>query len=265
MKKNYTLLITSCDNFSDTWQPLFTLFKKYWKDTSLEIMLITEKLKYYNKDFIVESTQISKETNKRFTWSETLIESIKCIENEIILLYMDDFFLQSEVLVDKIDLYANYMLENQKIDVIYLHEKGPGNCMNDDKYENLLRVKKSSTYKVSMMAGLWRKSTLLNLLRAEENAWMFELYGTKRAQKLDLLMYRISDSDSAPLNYIYTGITKGKWNPEVVNLFNVNNIIIDYKLRGFYKSKNKIYSKLLILKKLLRDPIRFFKYYLNFK
>lgn len=264
MKKKYTLLITSCDNFSDTWQPLFTLFNKYWKDTSLEIMLITEKLKYCNKDFIVESTQISRDTNKRFTWSETLIESIKCIENDIILLYMDDFFLQSEVAIDKIDKYANYMLENEKIDVIYLHEKGPENCINDDKYENLLRVKKTSSYKVSMMAGLWRKSVLLNLLHAEENAWMFELYGTKRAKKLDLLMYRVSDSNSAPLNYIYTGIIKGKWNPEVVDLFSDNNIILDYKLRGFYKSKRKIYNKLLTLNKLLRDPIRFCKYYLNF-
>jgi len=85
---------------------------------------------------------------------------------------------------------------------------------------------------------------LLEYLRAYENAWQFEEFGSKRAAILKHNFYVI-DKNEIVLNkneiipYIFTGIIKGRWYEEVVDVFAKNEINIDYSIRGMVKDGPK--------------------------
>ena len=38
MKSNITVLVNSCDSYSDAWYPFFTLWKKYWPDSKFPVI-----------------------------------------------------------------------------------------------------------------------------------------------------------------------------------------------------------------------------------
>ena len=94
-------------------------------------------------------------------------------------------------------------------------------------------------YYVSCQAAIWRKEELYKIIRERETAWEFEKLGSMRAKAYKGI-YLAIDRSKVVLNkseiipYIFTGIVKGKWIKEVPELFERNNIYIDYSKRGFW-------------------------------
>jgi hypothetical protein len=93
-----------------------------------------------------------------------------------------------------------------------------------------------------------------------ENGWMFEIFGTLRANKRkDLFLTANRDLYSRYKNpiisYEHTGIIKGKWHPAMESLFTKNNINIDFSIRGIYYKKNILLRKIETINKLLKNPI----------
>ena len=116
---------------------------------------------------------------------------------------------------------------------------------------------------ISTQAGLWDRETLLSYLRAEENGWMFEIFGTKRAQKKNEIFLTVSSQfynlkANPIISYIHTGIIKGKWHQEIPDLFKQNRISVNFNERGFYKPKPLLLRKIETARKLLKDPLKFF-------
>ena len=46
MLQNTALLVSSCDKYSDCWDPFFKLLSIYWKDLEYPVYLITEEKEY---------------------------------------------------------------------------------------------------------------------------------------------------------------------------------------------------------------------------
>ena len=42
--KNLTILVTSCDKYSDLWIPFIKLFRKFWSDCPYKLVLISESI-----------------------------------------------------------------------------------------------------------------------------------------------------------------------------------------------------------------------------
>lgn len=259
--KEYSLLITSCDGFEDAWQPFFQLYDAYWNDKQLPTYLITERKTFHYPGLNIISTQVNQPGEARLPWAETVIRSLHKIQSDMVLMYMDDFFVTDPVNIPMIDAAAAKLKAQDDLDAIYLSAAGPTHCAplpGDDLY---CRVKKFSDYKVSMQACLWKKKALFDLLQPKENAWMFELFGTKRAHSKKLNFFRVCKSADNPIKYINTGITKGKWNPAVVPVFKEHGINIDFSRRGFFRYESNWMIKLTTLKTLLKYPITFGYHY----
>lgn len=255
--KNYSVLVTSCDSFDDAWVPFFRLYHKYWNDTSVTTYLITEYKTFEYPGINIVNTLVSTSEHHRLTWAETVIKSLEQVHTDIVLMYMDDFFITAPVDIPFIEKAALRLQEDKNIDAIYLSANGPKDCKTFEPDETFCLVKQFSRYKVSMQACLWKKSVLLSLLKAHENAWMFEIFGTKRAHLLNLNFLRVSNNQINPIKYINTGITKGKWNPEVVEIFKKEGINVNFGKRGFFAYENKWVIKLTTLKTLIKSPIMF--------
>lgn len=237
---SYTILVNTTDSFEDCWIPFFTLFKKSWPDYKGKIYLNTETKSFTFPVLSIVPVRNNKHTPaKKRTWSECLIGALENIEDEIILYMQEDYFIKSNVKNEIIEDFVRLMKENN-IDCIHLTDQNSPGPFSPSNYEDLWLIDKIASYRVSCQAALWKRSVLLQYIRAYENPWQFEKYGTKRSQILDHKFYTVSRdkyilNENEIIPYVFTGIIRGRWFEEVVELFEDNQINIDYTNRGFVK------------------------------
>lgn len=96
MKEKFALLVVSCDNYSDLWQPFFHLFWRFWPDCPFSVHLLTNNLnpKIQQVKNLLVGDDIS--------WSENLLNALKQLKEEYIFLFLDDLFLYDYVKTDEV-------------------------------------------------------------------------------------------------------------------------------------------------------------------
>jgi hypothetical protein len=241
IKNNFSILINTCDNFEDCWEPFFRLFKSYWPDYKGKIYLNTEYKEYSYSGLDIVSTKVCEVNNvakdKRATWSECLMWALQQIGTDLVLYMQEDYFLKGGVKNNLVEDFATLMLGNTDIKCIHLTDQSVITT-EKSKFENLHSVALNQRYRVSCQAALWRKSELTGIIRVKESAWEFEEFGSKRSALLGGNYYAV-DPGWVKLNefeiipYVFTGIIQGRWFEEVIPLFKKHGIEIDYSKRGF--------------------------------
>jgi len=241
MNKSYSILVNSTDSYEDCWFPFFKLFDKYWDDKDIKIFLNTENKDYNYPGLSITSTKIgSGKKGRSYTWSESLLLALDKIETPLVLFVLDDLFFDDYVDTKTINQLAEKMIKNE-YSVIYLTDQSTDGPFAV-KGELLWELDQKANHRISALIALWKKESLKKYLRKHENPWQFEIYGTKRACyfkdtffTLNQDIYNI-DSKKVISHCYPTGIKRGRWIKEaVVDLFNMNDISIDFKKRGFYK------------------------------
>lgn len=84
-----SVLIVSCDKYSDLWKPFFTLFWRYWPNSSFKVYLGSNYLVY--KDSRVKTIAIGEDKS----WSQGLLDMVSRIDTPFIILMLEDFFYES--------------------------------------------------------------------------------------------------------------------------------------------------------------------------
>jgi hypothetical protein len=249
--RDFAILINTTDRFEDCWVPFFSLFKKYWPDYKGDIYLNTERKSFSFIGLNIVSLQNNLNSSEySVSWSECLNRSLNFIKKDIILYMQEDYFLTGFVKEDKINELAELMSRTE-IDCIHLTDQATPGPFHTSSYNNLLEIDKNAPYRISTQAALWKRNVMKQYIRKNESAWQFEQFGTKRAYKIkhnilnvDTGIYVKGTNEIIP--YVFTGIIKGKWNKEVVDLFEKNGLRIDFSSRGFYELENKNRSDSLL-------------------
>lgn len=262
----YTILVNSSDGFEDCWSPFFKLFTMQWPQCKNPVLLNTE---FKNFDYPGLNLKSSKSNavspERRLTWSECLINALRQVDTLLVLYLQEDYFFEKKVNEEKINEFASMMIANKAIKYIGLtHTGNSGPFIGYENNPDLCIVERTASYRISTQAGLWQKETLLSYLRPEENGWMFEIFGTQRAKKRQELFLTANREKYNPANgsiieYIHTGIIKGRWHPAIPALFTKHGIEIDFSKRGFYKAKPYLLRKIETARKLLKNPIQFLR------
>jgi len=265
--KPYSILVNSSDGFEDCWGPFFKLFQKYWPDNAAPIFLNTERKVWEYAGLSIYCTQVQEKSSieRRLTWSECLISALDLLGTPLVLYFQEDYFLERSIDSGLINQMADLMLANSKIGHIGLTHFGSAGPFKQTGDLRLWEIDKNSRYRISTQAGLWRVDVLRSYLRSEENGWMFEIFGTRRAKSRDdyfLTLNRdIYNPQVSPvIQYTHTGIIKGQWHERMPDLFHAHGIKIDFDKRGFHKRKPWLLSKIDIGRKLLKSPILLMKY-----
>lgn len=262
----YSILVNTSDGFEDCWDPFFNFLVCFWKGEMPQIWLNTEYKEYSFRSLPIKcSKSNSKNLEKRLTWSQCLINALEMIDTEFVLYLQEDYFIEANVNVALIEEMVEKMEHEPEIKYIGLTHFGnypPFKPCNSDL--RLVEISAESRYRISTQAGLWRRDTFLSYLRPEENGWMFEIFGTRRAkirnEKFLTLNRDIFNAESFPvLLYEHTGIIKGKWHHKMPELFRKHQIQIDFDKRGIYKNKFWLFRKLETGLKLLKNPFLFYK------
>ena len=266
INKNYSILVNSSDGFEDCWAPFFTLLQRYWPACDAKIYLNTEKKACHYQGLPITSTKVQGDTEGRLSWSECLLRALDQIETPLVLYFQEDYFIHQPVRDDVIRRATEYMIDHPEVGHIALTRHCSLGPYEEHEEGWLQVIMKNARYRISTQAALWRVDTLRSYLEAKENGWMFEIYGTWRAHKRDdiFLSARWDDALGGPaIDYLHTGIIKGKWLREIAAVFEKNEISVNYERRGFYEPKSRLLHRIEVAQKLLQEPKYLLKQFFN--
>lgn len=263
VNEKFTILVNSCDGFSDCWEPFFKLFTIYWPNCNVKVLLNTEVMDWSFPGLDIQCTQVDIKKEK-LTWSECLIKALEQVDTPLIMYLQEDYFLEKNVDDHLIFELVDIMISDTRIKHIGLTHFGSFGPFYPTADQHLWKVDQKARYRISTQAGLWRTDTLLTYLKPEENGWMFEIYGTRRARKRDECFLTTNRDIHCPektpiFQYTHTGIIKGKWHKNIPQLFARHNIEVNFEKRGFYKEPYWLVRKATTLIKLISSPVDFLR------
>lgn len=229
MKNNdCSILINSCDKYSDVWEPFFSCFKEYYSDCPYKIYLNTETKNYSYKGFNIDI--INSDVNVK--WGKRFQNSINKIDTEFIFVVLEDFFLEKAIVQEDINKCIRVLKDNKNASVVYLVSDTDG-LMKDNT--GFAIIPEGTEYRLNSCPAIWRKSDLLKYVKKNDDPWAWEYFGTIRTEGKNKVFY-CTPKDYPIYSYSYkTGgaIHKGKWVTSVMNPVNDKyNLSIDLAKRG---------------------------------
>jgi hypothetical protein len=233
-KSEVTILVNSCDSYSDVIPVFKCAFDEYWPENKLKMVVNRESsniLSYSN----------SKISNVK--WGERLLDILDSIETEFVLMLFDDFILESLVDEGKVFNSLAVLRDDKNGAAFYLNAASVREHI-DEPEEDYRILKKFADYKVNSVPAIWRVSYLKSITSNNDNPWGWEVFGTPRTWFTSLNFYSISSQKNNIFKYDYENggaIYRGKWVEEVVApKIKKYNISIDLNQRGLIKKNEPI-------------------------
>lgn len=209
------ILVSSCDKYSELWSPFFKLLEENWPELNtthkdLKVYLLANKKSYTSPK--VQMINIPNE----ISWSDNMLVALDKIDAKYVILFLDDYWLNSKVDQKRLDEIFATM---RKMDAAYVQlymdaypQKvvTPVLGIKDVAYKN-----KFQKYRASLQLAIWETKAIKQILRSGENPWEFELAASIRSSGYpkDFLIVR----DNMPIDYINASY-QGHILPEAVTL-----------------------------------------------
>lgn len=215
-RRDYAILVLSCDKYEPCWRPFFTLLDKYWEDHP-DVYLVTESKKCKYCDTINVDSEF---------WGKRFKTALESIEYKQVLVMLDDFFIRGPVDSERI-----YAIEFEENDICYnfeLEYREPKERMIGWDLQ-----KDNQVYLTSTQPSLWDREKLLGLIKDNMSPWEFELQYVSSPYNFyinnqDFIIdigYRHQDLS------VGWGITRGKLSRECLEFLESEGLldeIIDY-------------------------------------
>lgn len=232
-----TMVVNSCDKYSDLWHPFFKLLKIQWPEFHYPIVLNTESKTYSHDGLDIRCLQLY-QPDEDVPWSKRLIETLEQIDSKYILFILDDFFIISPVNVPLFNDVIHWMDKHLRIGAFtFVSQYNPRQHLKRKQFPGFEIIPKSDPFRISCNHGVWRKSYLLKCLKPDEDAWTFEINAGQR-RLLHFEKYYRRPDDEPPIIEAYFrmrfgyGIMKGKWLWKNIELFKKYGIDVDFSIRG---------------------------------
>jgi len=239
-----SILISSCENFSDLWPNIEPLFSRY-TDFRNNIFLLSDHENSFKFDFI-------KFIYCDGEFSQRLRNGLINIQTDYVLLTLDDYYLDKKVNANEIETIVNLMKKNG-VDYCRIYKTPKfGKTIN-----KALKVKKlsleESCYEVNLYPGIWKRQSLLKILSISnnENPWQFEVMLTSRCKKLGFNCLSCLKSN---LFHFVDVIRKGKYLRSAYRHLRKNNLYISNRKKRTILETFKLNAR-VVLGKIIPMPI----------
>jgi len=246
---NISFVLLTYDGASYLWNDYFRLTKKYWPE--FENIFDSFYMTTESKSFTFSSSTIIKSIKLYDnSLANRLIEVLKKVRTDYVFLDIDDFWLKETVNMKKFSHALDLLNADKKIDGIgFENFRKKTKEYNNDAYFKLLMKR---MFIFNLQKGIWRKETLLKLLRKNENPWEMEYYGSIRAIYYGTKVLTEIPSHNPTFSYDYGWlVVRGKFDKNIFRYF-VDNESVDSNLAleiGFRENNIKA-KKASIFKKI---------------
>lgn len=180
---DYSILVNSCDSYSDVWDLFFTVLKKTWRGTIPKVYLNTEKNTYNTVNMHVDILNVDN-VNGKIEWGERLINALNRIPDDYVLMLLEDFIFEDYIKTDIIDKCCDRLKYNENIMAYQLTPNGEFEHgifpQNDDEICGFAERRRGDLFTIVAGPTLWRKSDLIAITKKSDNPWEWEFFGSFR-------------------------------------------------------------------------------------
>lgn len=217
--RRLSIMVASCDKYSDLWHPFSTLFKKYWPDCPYDLTLITES-PASKRDLIFNEVMAC----GRVGWGDRLAVALEHVKTPYVLLLCDDYFLCDRVKNTKMEHF---------IDLAEKHAVGNLRLLQNPRHSGVFSAEEKlgfynpkTAYCVATQAGIWNTEFLKRLAKGYNSIWEFERLGSFRD---DLNLPIIG---TQMIEFPFEDVVhKGKWESFGIRLCERNGLTPDLSRR----------------------------------
>lgn len=174
-----SLLISTCDKFSDLWDEHIAHLRKHWKGEMWKTYLVTDKQtnrEYEGIEIIVAGED--KDFPMRIKYATERIDT------DYILLTLDDYFLINDVYEEKLRCLVD-RAHNEHIDYLKLYDRRMTDPRKYESVNNLSKIDLSKKYAITLYPAIWNKDFLSNSVSSDMTAWKYEPSLTEYARNAD--------------------------------------------------------------------------------
>lgn len=244
MKSNrYTLLIHSCDKFSDLWDAHVKLLNKNWLDRNCRTCILTDASNPQQFDGVeVMSAGAGMEITERIRYALTQITT------NYVLVTLDDYFVTTPISSARIERLIDIM-EAKGYDYVRLFDR-PRGGLTPTEEKDFFDLSLKGDYKVNLYPGIWRTDFMAKTLGDKVlNAWEFEVTLTDNARAANGKC-AVSLGCEFPILDV---VRKGKILPKAAHYLRRHNLYhgnrprmsrISYMKLGIKTQSNRVLSKL---------------------
>lgn len=167
-----TILISSCDEYSDTWHAQTALMNRYWGNRHCRTILLTDTNK---NGFVLPGIEII-EAGEGARIIERMRKAMEEIKTEYVFFTLDDFMLRDFV---KNDIITSHIEKMDNEEISYMR------CFLRPKPKRKNKIKGSKgfyncdlnkNYQVNLSPSIWKKEFLEKTLLIDiDNIWHYEV------------------------------------------------------------------------------------------
>jgi hypothetical protein len=173
--RDLSVLVLSCDKYSDLWSPFFYCIHKFWKDCPYPMYLGSNTVHF--NDGIIKTLLSGPDRD----WSSSLLAILKQISTPYVFLWIDDLFPADFIDSEDFIKTINFMKKHKAKHVHVGSQPKP-----DKVIENgVFGVYESGAPYRAIVFGFWDVEYLKSLLLSGENPWNFEIMGSYRSAYAD--------------------------------------------------------------------------------
>jgi hypothetical protein len=214
MDKKLSILIFSCDAYSDLWDNFFDCFEKFWRDNNYQCYLVNNFKKYQRSGVIVLNAGSG-------DWSSRAKFALDTVPSKYVLAFLEDYYLCDYVANSQVSDVVDYVIGNN-VNYYQLDKTDKEDYFRwkiHDKKNYLFEIPKNRNYWVDTSVAIWEKSFFLQLLGDEDySAWKFELDRNADAKHPERYADKSCLFDCRSLITVRMMVTQGKYDPDSLKL-----------------------------------------------
>lgn len=169
--KELSILVLSCDNYSDLWDDFFKLKEKFWPNCPYQWYVVTE-----SKDYQRENVDVIK-CGKELNWAGRFRKAVQTVETPLVGVFLEDYYINATIDNERIRGLVDFSIE-KGVDFLDLGNvfKHKINQPNKQYFaDHLMIIDKHLRYGLDTAAAIWKKEYLLEKLgEGDYSAWKFE-------------------------------------------------------------------------------------------
>ncbi len=163
MKDKLSIIVYSCWKNRDMWEIFSKLFRKFWHDCTLQIILVTDTFQETGRPYIfTKIVQIDD------TWAKMIKAAIKEAQTPYVSLWMDDYLLCDYVQNKDID---NQLRRAMKYNAANLRLIESPPCQGHwQRHKNIGCYRRGRAYSFATQIGIWNSNFLVKTISDGQTA-----------------------------------------------------------------------------------------------
>ncbi len=175
MTNRLSVIISSCDKFSDLWDENIAQYRGFWQGEPCDTFLVTDKptSRHFDGVEIVVA-------DENMSFPSRIQYALQFVKTDYVLVTLDDYFLIRPVKAGNLLSLVDTAKEDN-IDYLLLYDRRKTNPKKYDSIDVLHDIDLTRKYAVTLYPAIWKVSFLYKTVKEETTPWAYEASLTKTA------------------------------------------------------------------------------------